>query len=61
MAEAKYIEFFGGWVAFQSGKAVRTRDRGIKVFKTEAEALKAARASRIGRSKRFGKPLIDIL
>ncbi len=44
---AKYNEFFGGWLAFRNGRVVRTRGRAIKVFRTEAAALKAAKASKI--------------
>lgn len=47
MAEAKYIDHFNGWLAFRNGIALRTRERALKVFRSEQEALKAARASKI--------------
>jgi hypothetical protein len=48
MVAAKYNEFFGGWLAFRYGKAVKSIRGTPQVFCTEAAALKAAKASRMG-------------
>jgi len=43
----KYNEWFGGWLAFKHGKVLQTRTGAVKVFRTEAEARKAAERSRM--------------
>lgn len=48
MPEAKFSGWHKGWLACRGGKIVRTVHRTIRVFKTEAEALAAARKSTIG-------------
>lgn len=47
MTAAKYNEFFAGWLAFRNGSVVVSKDRKVKVFRTEAAALKAAAASKM--------------
>lgn len=47
MTAAKYDEWFGGWLAFRHGKLVRTKSGAVKVFRTEAAALAAAKKSRM--------------
>ena len=47
MNEANYSEWHNGWLAFKYGKVLRTKDGAIKVFATEALALKAAAKSKM--------------
>lgn len=47
MVAVKFNRFFGGYLAFKFGKVLRTKTQGVKVFKTEAEALKAANKSQM--------------
>lgn len=44
---SKYIEAFGGYLAFRHGRVLRTSDRRIKKFPTAAAALDAAAKSKI--------------
>ncbi len=60
MAEAKYSEWFRGWVGCFNGKLLRAKNRAVKVFRGpngEQEALKAAQAkeSRWSRYVHTGK------
>lgn len=48
MPEAKYNDWFKGWVAFRCGKACRTKSGAVKVFATESAALRAAKRSTMG-------------
>lgn len=45
MPAALFNEFFHGWLAFKSGRAVRTRSGKIRVFANYENALAAARKS----------------
>ena len=47
MCDAKYIESFGGFLAFRNGAALRDRHRRYRVFRTHEEAMKAAHASKM--------------
>ncbi len=47
MIAAKYSEMFGGWLAFRYGKTVQTSRGAVKVFRTEAAALEAAKRSKM--------------
>jgi hypothetical protein len=46
--EAKFSGWHKGWLASVNGKLVRRKNNAIRVFKTEAEAMAAARKSLIG-------------
>jgi hypothetical protein len=46
MDQAKYSEWHQGWLAFRSGKALRTIHRTVKVFRTQEAAERALKASK---------------